>query len=391
MDARENLLAAASALNPAQPATRDQYVAPPDGGIHRWITKTITRDPSAHLLAIGDIGSGKTTELLRAQGLIEERGIARAWHVPLDEYFDLGNLGEGRLVTLAGLAMLSVLRGQDPLSADLHEAAVALHELLRSDREVTAPLALRGYAKARGTSAPPVAAADVAQKIEVLARRWREGRTEPDGRTKPERRIEREKIVLLVDALDRRGFFDFLSATSEDLRVLRKLGVGVVIVGNLEWRHDMTVERREAFDADRFQWSYDPSTQRDAGFLHEVLMKRAPGVFSRDVAEAIVTASGGGLRDLLHLARETVNQALDLDGTRVSAETCAEAIDAYREGLLVALNPKEREGLDDLMNGKPLDATMGDRLHARGCAIVRAGALEPHPVMRTRPSHHEAA
>lgn len=385
MDARQTLLAAAKALNPILPAERAHYLAPPDGGLHGWITKTIARDPTSQLLAIGGIGSGKTTELLRAQELIEERKLARAWHVPLDAYFDLGNLGEGRLVTLAGLAMLSVLRGREALSADLHEAAVALHEMLRSDREVTAPLALKSYAKPYRTPAPPVAAADLARSIDALVRRWRE------GQTATERQTERRGIVLLVDALDRRSFHDFLSATSEDLPILRTLGVGVVIVGNIEWRHDLTVERRDVFDEDWVHASFDPSTQRDATFLHEALMKRAPGVFSSEVANAIVGASGGVLRDLIRIGRETVSEAIDREASSVSDDDLALALDNFRDGRLAMLRESEREALRTIERGAQPDEALGDRLVARGCAILRAGAFVLHPSLRTVAQRPEAA
>lgn len=379
MDARQTLLAAAKALNPILPAERAHYLAPPDSGLHGWITKTIARDPTSQLLAIGGIGSGKTTELLRAQELIEERKLARAWHVPLDAYFDLGNLGEGRLVTLAGLAMLSVLRERETPPADLHEAAVALHKMLRSDREVTAPLASKGYAKLHHTPAPPIPAADLARSIETLVRRWRDGRAEGEG------------IVLLVDALDRRNFFDFLTATSADLPILREIGVGVVIVGNIEWRHDLTIDRSDTFDAVRLHPSFDPAMQRDASFLHDVLMKRAPDVFSPELADTIVGASGGVLRDLIRIGRETVSEAIDREASSVSADDLALALDNFRDGRLAMLRESEREALRAIERGAQPDEALGDRLVARGCAILRAGAFVLHPSLRTVARRPEVA
>lgn len=385
LDAHHTLLAAAKALNPILPAERAHYLTPPDGGIQAWITKALARDSTSQLLAIGGIGSGMTTELLRAQEVIEERKLARAWHVPLDAYFDLGNLGKGRLVTLAGLAILSVLRERKVLPADLHEAAVALHEMLRSDREVTAPLAVKGYTKPHRAPAPPIAAADLAGRIDALVRRWREGQSERDKRTAP------EGIVLLVDALDRKSFHDFLLATSADLPILRTFGVGVVIIGNMEWRHDLTVDRSEVFDEVRVQASFDPSKQRDASFLHEVLMRRVPDLFVPEVADAVVAASGGVLRDLLRLARGSVNEAIDRGATSVANEDFALAVDVFREGRLARLEEQDRNVLTKLMNGAVLDSGEGDRLLERGCVILRDGAFEPHPSLRIPAQRPEAA
>jgi hypothetical protein len=386
MDATSKLLAAAQALDPVRPPSHEHYVTPPDGGIHTWISRWIAKDPSAHLLTLGGIGSGKTTELLRAKEVIEKQGLARVWHAPLDAYFDLANLGEGRLVTLAGLAMLAVLRelGDIPSGA-VREASVSLHASVRTARATTAALTMPEFARQHGVPSPPNAAADVATSIEVLVRRLREVRAERGSSAEPRR------IVLLVDALDRRSFEDFATATSADLATLRAFDVGVAIVGNVEWRHGLTAERRYAYHDVRTNSAFDPMQERDASFLRTVLSTRAPDVFSREAADAIVVASGGVLRDLLHLARSAVYEARERGEERVSLGAFTVAHEAFREGRRAMLSQQEREALTRLEGGAPLDTAMGDRLTAKGCAILREGAYEPHPVMRALALRPEAA
>lgn len=383
MDARTRLIQAMQALDPVRTSSEgasNWYVTPPDGGIHQRVLRGFGRDPSAHMLVLGGIGTGKTTEQLRAKALIEERRLARAWHTPIDDYFDMRDVREGRLVTLAGLAMLAVLRDRGELiTGKLRDAALVLHGMIRSDRAVTAPLVMVEFARQHRLSPPTVGAADLAHQIDVLLQHWREGRSAQDG------------IVLLVDALDRYRFESFLTATSADLPLLRAFGVGVAIVGNIDWRSAITLDHRDPFHDLWVAPSLDASAKSDADFLREVLSRRVPDLFTAEIADQIVDASGGRLRDLLRLALHVVYETLDAGEEIPSAPACARAIETTRLGRLSMLRPTELEALNALAQGIQPDANVGDLLVARGCAIFRGGAYAPHPAMRERSTRPEAA
>lgn len=381
MELRDTLLAAARALDPVRPTfaiEKGLYVEPPDGGIHGRIVRWCHRDPTAHLLVLGGIGSGKTTELSMAHRTLSTTTGLRAWHVEFDRYFDLGEVTEGRLVNLAGLAILNelVARGESLLGG-VRDAAHLLHAAVKRDmREL--PALLRREFMHQHVTAPAMAAADIARDVAPLVQAWQRRREPTDG------------IVLLIDALDRRPFTDFVEATRSDLGVLREFGVGVAFVGNVDWRGEIDDERRARFHEVWMQPAYDPSVPEHAAFLQEVIVRRAPDVFTDDVMAELVRVSGGFVREMLHLARSVVYESMD-EGTTPTRATLDRAISATRDGKLAMLNEQELDALKNLERGAPLETAWGDRLQARGCAVLRGAEWQVHPLMRAPSLRSQAA
>ncbi len=371
MSAADRLLDAARDLDPVRPASGERgslYVTPPDGGLHGWITSQSAREPQSHLLALGGIGSGKTTELLRAQDALRASRKFHAWHLPLDACFDLGSLDQSRLLTLAGLAMLKALSARgEPIVGSLRDIAVRLHAFLRPDRSPPPALALPDFLMHRAL-APAITTVDLLAELAPLTERWRAQGT------------ARDPIVLLVDALDRRPFEDYLDVTREDLPRLRDLGIAVVIVGNLEWRHGLTPDLDASLHGIRMQPLYDPTLSQNAAFLREVIERRAPGLFSEEVAAALVQASGGAMRDLLHIARETAYETRERGEEVPSFEALGHVLALMRASRLALLDNDEWEALAKLRLGKPPSSALSDRLQARGCAVLRGRTVQVHPL-----------
>ena len=362
---------------------RGFYVEPPDGGMHAHILRWVRRDPNAHQLMLGGIGSGKTSELLMARDTITREGIALAWHVELDTCFDLDALGDGHLTTLAGLALLALLRAKrEPVVGLAHDLSLELHASLRPDAEDIAGLVRPEYLR-HHTAAPVRPAQELADTLAPLVSRLRPLRGEGDG------------VVLLVDALDRRGLGAFTAATQRDLPVLRALGVGLVVVGSLDWRHgaeDLRADQRAAFAELWEQPTWNPSEPDHLTFLRTVLDRRAPGVFSEEVATRLAVASGGVMRDLLLLAQRCLHEALDGRTGDVTLDHVALAIDAFREGALAGLPRDDRQALNALeFAGEQPGRARAARLHARGCVVLREGQWHVHPALRGGSRRTEAA
>lgn len=382
MAAPDRLLDAARNLDPVRPAsgTRDGlYVTPPDGGLHGWIVSQCAREPQSHLLALGGIGSGKTTELLHARDALLARGGFLPSHLPLDAYFDLGSLTQGQLLTLAGLAMLKALADRgEPIVGSLRDIAVRLHGFVRSDRPAPEALLLSAFLQHRAM-APAIAVEDLWAELAPLIERWRKTQASRNG------------IVLLIDALDRRPFDDFLDVTRDDLPRLRDLGVAVVIVGNLAWRHRHTADLDASLHGFRAQLLYDPALGPHADFLREVVERRAPGLFPKDVLQALVQASGGAMRDLLHLARETVYEARALGEEAPSFGSLHKALTQMRESRLATLNNDQWHALEQLQLGEQPPTSLGDQLQARGCAVLRGRVLQVHSLFSSSDEQSRAA
>lgn len=384
MSAHERLLDAARALDPVRPVAsfaQALYVEPPDGGAHETIARWFRRDPVAHLLALGGIGSGKTTELLAARDTLERENLSHAWHIELDAYFELSPPREGMLVTLAGLAMLAVLeRAGAHIDALLHPLAVALHQPLRARRGSAPTLVRKGYLD-RTQSGTARTAGSLAESIAPLVDRWRalEG--------------ARNHITLLIDSMDRRREVDALLAmTHEDLPILRDFKVGVVIVGNLGWRTELGAEQQAYFHHVWSQPAHNPARERDASFLGEVVERRAPGLFEAPSVRRVVEASGGVMRDLLTLARQAVYEAMDDHAERVAITHAEHAIDAHRNGCLDGIDSPQRETLLRMER----DGTMPSpevlaELREQGCVVEHDGVWEVHPAVRARTPRDVAA
>lgn len=384
MSANERLLEATRALDPVRPVTsfaQALYVDPPDGGAHEKIARWIRREPEAHLLMLGGIGSGKTTELLGARATLEREGLSHAWHVELDAYFDLSTPREGMLVTLAGLAMVAALeRAGARIDALLHPVTVALHRSLRVRRGAV-PALVRDEYLDRSVSAPARPVTALAESIKPLV----------DRRSALER--GQRNITLLIDSMDRRREVDgFLAMTGEDLPVLRNFGIGVAIVGNLGWRASLGAEERARFHEVWSQPAHAPESERDASFLSEVVERRAPDLFAAPVMRRVVEASGGVMRDLLTLARQSAYEAMDDHAERVDLAHAERAIDAHRNGCLDGIDPAQRNALRRMeLDGTIPAPDVLAALQERGCVVERGNAWEVHPAVRDRSSKDVAA
>ena len=155
-------------------------------------------------------------------------------------------------------------------------------------------------------------------------------------------------IVLLFDSLDRLtnlGPFDDL--VEQDIRAIRSVGIGVVVVGPLR---TMFATGRPI--ADRFDYFYhQPSVdvQGDASgrdFLHQVLRRRADADILPDLSlRRLVKISGGVMRDLISLARSAGEEAYTAGADQIRLPHVKAAADAFGRTLMLGLGTDEIEVL----------------------------------------------
>lgn len=289
-----DLLARLDSTDAARALGEGWYVTPPRGVGGAALARHLDVDPTAKLLLLGAIGTGKTTALLVARdALSTEDSVIQYIDAPL--YDDMERPRPGLLLRLAGLTTLRQRRSEGPLNALERGAAELIHTGLSPDDDAElVDLALMDAAR----GLPSAGVRDLEAAVGHLGanvRGWASRRR-----------------VLLVDGIDLTDEGASLDLLIDDLGALRRLGFGVCIAGSVGWRYTLSPELLARFDR-LIAWP-PPAPEVDANdrdFLREVLVRRVgASAFAPALLDQIVLSSGGVMRDLLDIARRAVLEAL---------------------------------------------------------------------------------
>lgn len=337
------------AASPMQAFVEGLVVPRPGRSTAEQIAARLELDPTSSHLVIGGIGSGKTTQLLITCGRLNQLADTHAEYIDVSEMHDMSRMDPGTLIVVAGLAAGRLLEPTDDRAA--HAAGEQFRrwahghaEWVQVDDE---PSSGDGWShdaddgsykliEEKPLLSPPErpihwSVDDKAQALSLI-------------RSALRRRFAH--IVLLLDSLDRLPDPSlFATAVEQDVRALRKAGIGLVLVGPLR---SMFGPHRAV--ADHFQHFYaQPAVdvQRDGAglaFLTSVLRKRAPADLLPDPAcRRLAELSGGVLRDLISLARAAGEEAYMRGAEQVEDEHIEAAADAFGRQLIFGLSPAEIE------------------------------------------------
>lgn len=364
------------------------YVSPPSPSVADEIAVRFELEPTAAQVLAGGVGSGKTTEVLRALARVRETS-------PEDvvEYIDVTR--HHRLdAELSGvLIALAAKQAMDRLSPAVRQASDAVGLACRALSQFAdgftewVPFSLRwpqlsSSAEAfnlrsglepvtvRGVLSPPPELpapryASMAKHLQTLLA------TAPGpGR----------HFILAFDGLDRLPVPDFHTAVRDDLRVLKAAGIGVLIVApsSLAFSEDRTVF--DLFDRTHLRHAFDVDDPAASAFLRQVLERRAPaGSVTPEALTELVRGSGGFLRDLVAVAKAAGEAAY------VAGHELVEAADAH--AATVGLGNSLAFGLSDaeLAIVKQVDQTRS--LAVRGpteLLLIDRRVLVPQASLRWR-------
>jgi hypothetical protein len=356
-----------AALDPtdAQSAiTRGLYVPPPGKSVADRLAARAHLQPGGTQALVGGIGSGKTTQLLVARDEIQAAGDTHAIYVDVAAEHDLSRLKPGDLAVISGLALGGAIASPDTETGKAIDRfkrwAFGTEYWVESQPEPDSsdwgpPPPEEELVRLPGRLVPPDA--PVQADIQEMATSLQQLR-ETIARDKPH-------VVLLFDSLDRLADPDvFASVIEQDLRAIRSLGIGVIVVTPLRvmfGRHRLVLDR---FDEFHHQAPVDVQTN-EAGrsFLTRVLTARAPhGAVGDEACRRIVELSGGVLRDLVSLARQAGEEAYMSGADSIDIAHVEAAADAFGRRHLLGLKAEDIAALQRVRSKSRFVQTSDDDL-----------------------------
>lgn len=355
------------ATNPLTAIEKGFYVDPPSS-VARQIVGRTEIEPIARQLLVGSIGSGKTTQLLWASRMLNEKGDIAAFYVDVSASMDLTRLDAGWLVAAASKALLD-----DQPNADV---GVRNRITVWCNGHRTSTWKAEPDSKwVPGILSPNIRWPGIYQihvdDLKALANMYRKEDQDP---------------VLLFDGLDRLSaehLDRFTKLVEQDVTALHDSGVGVVLVGPVR-----SLEGFSRVDADHFDFVHQQAQidVRTAGpereFLEKVLRQRAgEDILPLSELRLLVEYSGGILRDMMALAKLAGEEAY-LDGAdSISEEHVRRAVDRFGGALLIGLLPGQIRVLRALMASG--DSLLGEHaLVATRRVLAYRDEYVVHPALR---------
>lgn len=309
------------------------YVDSPHSVSARLAAELAIAPASSHLL-VGGVGSGKTTELLALQRRMAIVADVAALYVDVSKQHDIARMTPGAIIAQVGLALADRMADIDPKNPNIqaaHDVAYGSWEYEEWDEPPPPP---GGYVP--GILVSP-------EQIDESVRRARSPLEGLLGM------IPRpiQHVVVMLDGLDRISDLQaFEQLIVHDVKTLSSLGVGTVLVGPLRTLYGLDRVLTQRFDSIHYQpWIDVTANPAGRDFLVGVLTKRAGEALHSPGVNALVTASGGVLRDLLSLAQAALVEAYMDGGDSVGSHEVDDAVDAFGRKHMQGLRPGEIEVL----------------------------------------------
>lgn len=296
------------ASKPERTFERGFYVPRQNFRIKDTVTRLLLEPNSTHLL-VGGIGSGKTTELLQGCALINQRKDTRAIYIDVSDKQQLDKLEPGVLLALVGLELVNLLGPFASRDGRAHAGFILdlAHGYVEDSPDSVSPDD-EGYVP--GIITPPD---PKDQRVRALA-----------NHLISLKRAEQKPwphVVVFLDSLDRiHDPAKLEEVIKEDVAALKRLEIGVLLVGPLQFSYRMGFRIADYFDSGTRLPDID--VERDeAGrdFLFRVLHTReATQLLPDETCSALVQMSGGILRDLLKLAKQAGQRAFMADSPSIT-------------------------------------------------------------------------
>jgi energy-coupling factor transporter ATP-binding protein EcfA2 len=341
-------MARMAAAAPPRLAIEQQMYVPPPRPLANTLVRHLEIEPTGRHLVVGGIGSGKTTQLLLATQVLNAMPDMCAAYIDVSSKQDLVKLKPGCLVALAGLALLEHLppdtTGRKVFTDWANGFECEPWELEYHDG---------GFVEVAGAVTPPERAwRDIhAEHVRQLAIFANELHT--SGRS----------FVALFDSLDRTSNREgFMQLVEQDIAALHSCAIGVVLIGplrSLEGFGRLEVDRFDKLhmqapvdlDQDPVGRAFDQDPVGRAFLFHVLRARAEESILPDDSARAIVTASGGVLRDLISIAKAAGDEAYLAGADQIDLGHVAAASDAFGRSMMVGLHASEIAALKHVHSG----------------------------------------
>lgn len=341
-----------AAMNPSsdpQVAIDDGlYVEPPGQPVWAALKLKLELEPASTHLVLGGIGSGKTSELLKARlelqkSLTEVGDFVAYCDVSQHHHLDAKPV-RGALFALAARQLMQV--GSVPTKGPVADAKRALQRFSAGYERVVDPyepdedhepdedpLDYEQIEYVPGVLEPPPQTELVPWPLNNLIPNLRMLRDHVLG--------EDKSAVMCFDSLDRLARPEsFKTMVVDDVRALKHAGIGVVVAGPIRYSVGSDRSLVDIFDHTYFNLAVDPEQPSGLEFLCEVLRKRsaASGLLPDGILAPLAQASGGALRDLITLAKRSAEEAYAAGHPTVEIEDVERAAEAMGRSLAVGLD-----------------------------------------------------
>lgn len=324
--------------DPAGALQQGFYVEPPTATA-RQIGVRLAIDPSSSHVIVGGVGTGKTTELRVLNTKILEDATAFYLDVPSEH--KLSKLRVGVLLALTWIRLSGTIE-KDNLPDDAKEIfAAAERSVAGYWTELWDAQDDPGdYVKMPGILESPEKDKDINQIIDglrvVLA-------------------ASGLRCVMLFDGLDRAKRSEVLvKMIARDIKALEGLGIGTVLVAPPDLQLDLNHQIAERFSGFHFHLAADFLTPEGREFLSNVLRNRSDHereLLTNEAMDDIVRFSGGILRDLIALARDSAEFAYAEGADNVGPTHVAAAADRLGRLLLLGISTEMAKRLTELRPG----------------------------------------
>ncbi|PYQ88643.1 MAG: hypothetical protein DMG02_17345 [Acidobacteria bacterium] len=332
---------------PMRAVTEGLYVPVPTGAsaVAEKLTARLDLEPTSSHLVVGGIGTGKSTQLLVSVQRLRELPDSLPLYIDVASHHDLNHLKSGVLIVIAGLALSEYLAQQKTDVAkkareEFRTAAQGYSLWVDDDEADYDDYGPSGrHFKVEGVLVPPDPPLDYTsaarlKSVKVLIEAAREVSS-------------RHNVVLLMDSLDRAPNMDaFGTVIANDIRGLRELGLGVVVVGPLRVLFGANRPLTDRFDHTYYVSPVDVANEAGPSFLKQVLLRRIPkDILAPEAADSLTHYSGGVIRDMLSLARSAGEEAYVSGSNTIATDHVDRAVDAFGRSMMVGLDDAEMKTL----------------------------------------------
>jgi energy-coupling factor transporter ATP-binding protein EcfA2 len=352
---RSQIAAFDGAADPMNAISKGYFIEEPHQSSTNALFKRISLRPQSKILLIGGIGSGKTTQLLRLQQILQQAPDTGIYphYIDVTEYTKPNELQVGTLDAIVALELVALLK-QNGLSIDIdreisiknfaygHTVTENLYdplEVFRKNQQImqARPQQMKRIIPGILTSYPRSTGSlnKLAKVISSLVEDFKN---------------QFHKIpYFLFDGLDRIDEAEkFTRMISSDLQSSE---VGFAIVGAVSLLYNTfinsidiifnRIEYRSAFDVDR--------DEEARAFFERVLFARSgQDFFQKDALEDLISLSGGVLRDLINLAQESIQEAYLADSETIEREYVKKAVRSLGRAKMLGLDGEQSSTLKNL-------------------------------------------
>lgn len=328
---------------------------PRDAGqppIHVAFADAAELSRGTQMALVGGIGSGKTTELLLTQRVLNRHSDAVNIFVDLANYTDLNELNTGAILATVGMRLYSHLKkAKKEPPEEVTSAHAKLRELALGKTTWVPVEEWQGYDE--GEEAVRVDVPGLMRlRFPALRREVKEVKELLLSIASPLLESDAQ-ITLLIDGLDRLIRAErFREYAEQDLQALRGTKMTVIVAAPLLLWYDKSRFLQDYFDLVK----HIPAAAADPGdlaFLRQVLERRgALELMDRAEVASVAKYSGGVLRDLLTLARSAAEYAYRDDQDRIGRRHVRAAIKQLGSRYLAGLGTTHRFRLRRLAANK---------------------------------------